>query len=600
MDQSLNQEAATETAPPVFEPRRTIAPAWRWARKHGAELLSAGLLIVMGLQMLAVISRKNITTDEIIHIPAGYYHLVAGDFQLNNEHPPLVKMWAALPLLFIQPNEAPPTEAEMQGRFMELTFSYDQRFWQNNKGQFETICFWARAMMIVVTLGFGVVIFTCGRALFGARAGLLAVALYSLEPTVLAHGRIVHTDLPAALAFLLFFVVLRNYLKARTWRHALLLGMTCGLALITKFSMIVLVPVLACLGLAALAFAPRLHESRKKILLHAGIVVCLVLLIINSAYRFQRPPLVPGDVQWVQLRSPETFDRWMTFFRIGSRVVPTYYLFGQYNVMIHNRDGHSTSLLGQYNMRGWWYYFPVAFGLKTSLPFLLLSIAALGYAFWRMLKRKDKRFLWLLIPVGIYAAMSMTGHINIGVRHFLPVYPFLFILGAALLDRLLRVRYARYLTVALVLLAFGWMSAEDLRAYPNYIPYLNQLASARPHWWYLSDSNVEWGDDARALAEYLHAHGETEVRGAVSGGWGTLAQYGITYHEIFPRPGVQIPETRYVAIGASFLNGSTVFVGEIDGVPISQEQRVNYFARYRDRKPEAVFGGSIYLFREKE
>ncbi len=599
MDDSLVSQGAVESRI-VIEPRRAFAAIKRFIVAYQAEVICAGLLLVMGANLFAAISRKSITNDEIVHIPAGYYHLVAGDFQLNNEHPPLVKMWAALPLLFIQPNEAPPTDAEMQGIYTELTWSYDQRFWQNNRALFETISFWARAMMIAVTLGFGVLIFSYARELFGARAGVLAVALYSLEPTVLGHGRIVHTDLPAALAFLLFFIVLRNYLKARTLRRALVLGITSGLALLTKFSLVVLLPVLTCLALGALAFAPRLHESRKKILLHAAIVVCLVFLIINSAYRFQSPPLVPGDVQWVQARSPATFDHWMTFFRAGSKVLPTYYLFGQYNVMLHNRDGHSTSLLGEYNMMGWWYYFPVAFALKTSLAFLLLSIAALGYACWRLLRRKDQRFLWLLVPILIYAAMSMTSHINIGIRHFLPVYPFLFIMGAALLDRLLRVRYARHLTIALVVVAFGWMGAESLRAYPDYIPYMNQLASAHPHWWYLSDSNVEWGDDARALAEYLHARGETDVRGAVSGGWGTLAQYGIAYHEIFPRPGVQIPETRYVVIGASFLNGSTISVPpDENGHLISETERVNYLAAYRTLQPEAVIGNSIYVYRVK-
>lgn len=577
-----------------------FANARRLVTERRAEAVCAALLVLMAANLFASISRKNITNDEIVHIPAGYYHLVTGDFQLNNEHPPLVKMWAALPLLFIQPTEAPPTAAEMQGVFNELTWSYDQRFWQNNKEQFETISFWARAMMIVFTVCFGALIFTYARELFGARAGVLAVALYSLEPTVLAHGRIVHTDLPAALAFLLFFVVLRDYLKARTLRNALVLAMTTGLALITKFSLIVLLPVLACLVLAGLAFAPRLKESRKKILLHAAIVVCFVFLIVNSAYRFQSPPLVPGDVQWVHTRSPESFDQWMTFFRAGSKVLPTYYLFGQYNVMLHNRDGHSASLLGQYNQMGWWYYFPVAFALKTSLPFLLLSIAALGYAFWQLLRKRDRRFLWLVVPIGIYAALSMTSHINIGIRHFLPVYPFLFVLGAALSERLLRVRYARHLTLALVVLAFGWMSAEALRSYPDYIPYMNQLASGHPHWWYLSDSNVEWGDDARALADYLHAHGETDVRGAISGGWGTLAQYGISYHEIFPRPGVQIPDTRYVAIGTSFLNGSTISVpADENGHLISEEERVNYLAAYRTLQPEAVIGNSIYVYRVK-
>lgn len=53
----------------------------------------------MALPMPAVISRKSITNDEVIGIAAGYYHLVAGNFQISLDHPPLSKMWAALPLL---------------------------------------------------------------------------------------------------------------------------------------------------------------------------------------------------------------------------------------------------------------------------------------------------------------------------------------------------------------------------------------------------------------------------------------------------------------------------------------------------------------------
>jgi hypothetical protein len=170
-----------------------------------------------------------------------------------------------------------------------------------------------------------------------------------------------------------------------------------------------------------------------------------------------------------------------------------------------------------------------------------------------------------------------------------------------LLDNLLGLRNARRLALVMVVVSFAWMSADAFRAYPDYIPYMNQLASAHPHWWYLSDSNVEWGDDGRALAEYLHARGETEVVGSLSGGWGSLAQYDITYHEILLHTGKPIPNTRYVAIGASFLNGSTVYVApDENGKVISEEQRVNYFAAYRARQPEAIFGGSIYLFRERE
>jgi hypothetical protein len=573
----------------------------QFVRAHQAEAICAGLLLLMAVNMVGAISRKGITNDEIVHIPAGYYHLVAGDFQLNNEHPPLIKMWAALPLLFIQPNESPPTAEEKQGVYGTLTWSYEDRFWQVNRGEFEKILFAARVMMIVLAVALGILIFAFGRSLFGPRAGVLAVVLYTLEPTVLGHGRIVHTDLPGALAFLLFFFVLRMYSQAKTTRNALLLGLASGLALLTKFSMIVLIPVLACLALGGIVFARRLRVTRRQLMLHGGIVLLLVLLMINAAYRFQGPPIVRGDVQWVQARSPEAFDRWMTFFRVGSRVVPTYYLFGQYNVMLHNRDGHAASLLGRYSTEGWWYYFPVAFALKTSLPFLVITLIALPWTLWQLLRKRDKRMLWLLIPIGIYCVLSMTSHINIGIRHFLPVYPFLFSAAGALLDCVLGLRYPRHLAIALVVVSFGWTAAEALRAYPDYIPYMNQLASAHPHWWYLSDSNVEWGDDARALAEYLHAHGETEVRGAVSGGWGSLELYDIHYYEIFPKPGRVIPETRYVAIGASFLNGSTVAVpADQDGKLIPDEQRVNYLANYRTRTPEAVFGNSIYLYRVKD
>jgi hypothetical protein len=594
--QSHAEEAAKSLTVAAITQRLTSLK--QTAMVHRVEIVAALLLVLMAINMFAAISHKGITNDEIVHIPAGYYHLVAGDFQLNNEHPPLIKMWAALPLLLIQPNEAPPTAAEKQGVFNGLTWSYEHRFWQSNITQFGRILFWTRAMMIVLALGLGVLIFKYAGSLFGPRAAVFAVALYTLEPTVLAHGRLVHTDLPAALAFLLFFFVLRIYLEARTTRNALLLGLAGGFALLTKFSMIVLLPVLACLALLGFGFAPRFKESRRRILLHAGIVVCLVWVMVNAAYRFQGPAVVPGDVQWVEARSPDAFGGWMTFFNLGSRIVPTYYLFGQYNVMLHNRDGHAASLLGHYGTQGWWYYFPVAFALKTSLPFLIITLGALVWILWRLVKRRDQRVLWLLIPLAIYAALSMSSHINIGIRHFLPVYPFLFVAAGALLERLSRVRYPRHLAIALLVAAFGWMAVEALRAYPNYLPYMNQLATSHPHWWYLSDSNVEWGEDNAALAEYLHARGETEVTGALSGGWGSLQQQGITYHEIFPKPGVTVPDTRYVAIGASFLNGSTIYVSaDENGKSLSDEQRINFLAAFRTRQPEAVLGNTIYVFR---
>jgi hypothetical protein len=132
------------------------------------------------------------------------------------------------------------------------------------------------------------------------------------------------------------------------------------------------------------------------------------------------------------------------------------------------------------------------------------------------------------------------------------------------------------------------------------MPYMNQLASGRPGWQLLSDSNVEWGDDNRGLAEYLRARGETRVRAATLGGFITLRQYGVENLDLLAPNADKLPQTRYVAIGASFLNGSTV-PGALSGKTTpAEDPRLNLFDAYRRRTPEAVIGGSIYVFRERE
>ena len=576
---------------------RAVAGGRRALARHKSETLGACLLVLMAANLLSVISRKTITNDEVVHIPAGYYHLVAGDFHFNNEHPPLIKMWAALPLLFIQPEE-PPAPADAPDNNIARTWDFHARFWPANRAHYETITFWTRVMMLALALALGVLIFVFTRKLFDARAALFALALYTLEPTVLAHGRIVHTDAPAALAYLLFFYTLYRYRHEPTWRRALVVGAACGAALITKFSMIVLAPLLLAVALAGVVWlAPRGALSRARVGVHACTALGVVLLIVNAAYYFQSPPLAASEIETVRLKSAPVFEELMTGFGVFSKLVPTYFLYGLYNVVIHNHYGHAASLLGMYRDDGWWYYFPVAFALKTSIPFLLVSLAALGWSVWRLLMKRDGRFLFLVVPLGIYTAISFASHINIGIRHFLPVFPFLFIMSGALLDRLLRRQRMRRAALAIVVVVVGWAGVEAARGYPDYVPYMNQFASARPHWYYLSDSNVEWGDDVPALAAYLHARGETSVRAALAGGWATLRFYDIEYLDLFATAPEQLPAPRYVAIGASFLNGSTV-PGEENQPGRTFKERTNFFARYRERTPEAIFGKSIYLFRE--
>ncbi len=592
-----NQEAGVAMGESVA---RGFAAIRRLVLARKAEAVCAALLLLMAANLVASISRKSITNDEIVHIPAGYYHLVAGDFQLNNEHPPLIKMWAAVPLLFVQPDE-PPAPKTVEENFMERTWGFHERFWGLNDAQFQSVTFWPRLMMVPITLALGVLIFIFARKFFGETAALISVGLYVLEPTVLAHGRVVHTDVPAALAYLLFFLTLHYYSEAPGLRRALFLGLVSGLALLTKFSMLVILPVLAIYLLILLVRKWRVARQRSQVLIHSGVLTVVILFLVNAAYYFQHPVLEASDVRWVEMKSPALLGFVTTAVRVLSKIIPTYYLFGVYNIEVHNHYGHATSLLGQYSDLGWWYYFPVAFALKTTLPFLLLAIAALAWAVWILTVgskgKRDTRLLWTVVPIAVYMAISLTSHINIGIRHLLPVYPFLFIAGGALLANLLS--YQKQMGIVVVIVLFGWMTFEAVRTFPNYTPYLNQLASRHPNWYYLSDSNVEWGDDVGELAAYLKARGETKVRAALSGGWSTLGRYGVNYLDMISLPPDQTPGTRYVAIGASFLNGS-VIPGDENVIGRRSFERTNLLARYRVRKPEAVFGNSIYLYREHE
>ncbi len=330
------------------------------------------------------------------------------------------------------------------------------------------------------------------------------------------------------------------------------------------------------------------------------VVAVVALVVVNAAYLFNHRALVEADVRLIREAFPSHDHAATWAIHLLSFVLPTDFVVGVVFQLWHNRVGHAAGLLGMYSDTGWWYYFPVAFALKTTLPFLLLSIAALAWAAREWFQRRDPRLLWLLAPFALYTAFVLFSNIDIGVRYYLPAYPFLFILAGALLGRLLPSRRARRAGAFAAAALLCWAAFEAARAYPDHMTYMNQLASRAPHWWYLSDSNVEWGDDVRDLAAYLRARGETRVRGAFLGGFLTLRHYGVEYLDVLPEdPKAVTPPARYTAIGASFLNGSTVPLRKKpDGQMPTDRERVNTFDAYRRRKPEAIFGGSIYLFRE--
>ena len=555
----------------------------------------------MSLQMFAVISRKSITVDEIVMIPSAYYHLAAGNFQLVNEHPPLAKIIAGVPALFVQPNEVKAEQIVGEPGSIIEKWSYAERFWENNPDIFESLSYWPRVPAIILTVLLGLLIFKLARELFGPLAAVLAVALFTLEPTVLAHGRVVQTDIPATLGYLLLFFAMYRYAKNLTLKNAAWIGAAAGVALLAKFSMLLAGPVLLVFFGWMLWRAAKKGSSRRAIIIHLGLCAIVAILIINAGYLFQHRAIAAPDVQWIQESFPRVSGTVTFLTRLASHILPVDFVLGILRQVRHNAEGHPAGFLGMYSRFGWWYYFPVAFALKTTLPFLLLTIASLAWAIYRWVKDREARFLWMLAPFLVYTAYVLGSRLDIGVRYYLPAYPFLFILSGAFLARAfssLKLRRAGMLA-AIALLA--WTGIETVRAYPNHVSYLNQFASARPHWWYLSDSNVEWGDDARGVGLYLRERGETRVRSQFLGDFIMLHHYGVQPLTLANAEGREPVHTRYVAIGASFLNGSTVpEVLKIQGRWATESERQNFFDAYRRRTPEAIIGGSIYLYRDDQ
>ncbi len=554
-----------------------------YARFRPNTLLALLLLLGMGGVLLSTLMQKGLTNDEIVHIPAGYRSLTTGDFRLNNEQPSLPKLLAALPLLPLRLN-MPSVPATAWETPPDRTTTWAQAFWSANQAQFALIAFLARIPAIGLTLLLGWLLFAWGRVLLGPTAALLALLLYTTEPTILAHGRIVHTDLPAAFGLLLGAVATHHYLTAPSFRRAVLLGGAIGIGVLTKFSLLVLAPLPLLFLLVQ-----RIRNSRDQrwvaIAGQATLVVICAVLVVNVAYWFSRQPLAAADRAWVASTPPSLLRDLLLQSTVINAVLPTDFVYGAYYQYRHSQEGHISYLLGKFSKTGWWYYFPVAFALKTTVPFLILSIAACVWSGWQI-RQRNWRIAAILVPLALFIGVALTSRINIGIRHFLPAYPLLCLLSGGFLAQVsagIRAPVWRRVLIGgiavVVMGTAGWI-------YPNYLPYFNMLAAGRPHWELLGDSNLEWGDDIPALAAYLHSQGETSIPAAVSAGWVTLPLHGIAYQPLFANLDEGAWGTRYVAIGQSAQSGATV----------PSDLRTQVRSTYSQRTPEIVFGGTISLY----
>jgi hypothetical protein len=472
--------------------------------------VTAALLAYLGaVQLLAAWQESNIG-DEPLELAAGYSYLKTGDFRMNPEHPPLAKIVEALPLLALHPSL--PLDSASWTRADEAGFGY--RFFEQNSRSMDTLLFSARLMPILLTACLGLAIALWTRHVFGPGAALLALTLYAFDPTVAAHGHYVKNDLPVTLFCFLAVIAWCAFLTRPGLRRLALAGVTLGLAVATKFSALFLLPVLAIL------YAIRWWQGQKELSVrHAiGSLVAAVALAAGVVF------LLYGAFAWTHgvrlggidarlCRDLLDRDQARAMARLVSRGMPRVHPFfeGLLVYIDHNTVGHQAYLLGMRGTPGWWYYFPVAFAVKTPAA-TLMTIALGGVLLLGRIRRVRLRsvaFPWFAfaVPALIFFAFSMCSHLDIGIRHLLPIWPFVFILAAAAVTR---VRF-RYRPAVVALLVAG-LAAESLLICPHYLAFFNVLAGGPAHGpTILADSNIDWGQDARNLAAWLQGHHVSQV-----------------------------------------------------------------------------------------
>jgi Dolichyl-phosphate-mannose-protein mannosyltransferase len=499
--------------PPAEPPPARIASG---GPSRSRTLIPLLLLLALFLQGLAFITESSQTSDEAAHLAAGYSYLTTADFRLNPEHPPLLKELAALPLLPLH-LEFPWGPLWEQGEEWNL----GRLFVHENRVPNDTLLLLGRLPMLLLSLLLGWTIYRWGRRLFGERGALLALALYVFDPNVVAHSCLVTTDLGVTLFIFLTVYALWAWSESPTPGRLALTGLAAGGAFASKFTALWLLPIVAGLALALLltgapipvrpwsAASPIAAGGRLAPRRIGGLAMALLLIALLASLVVVATYAVIGlPAFWVGLRRG----------------------------LQHSEMGHTAYLMGQYSETGWWYYFLFAYLIKTPIGTLIvvaLSLLALGAGRRRPLR--DELFLWL--PILLTIGITCLWKVNIGLRHLLPIYPFLYISAGRLLASRpagapsRRGRLAR-LALPVVGLCCAWNVVEAVHIAPYDLAYFNELVGgpANGHR-YLLDSNLDWGQSAKALRRYMQEQRVPMIYCAFSGNsdpW----YYGVRYQYV--------------------------------------------------------------------
>jgi len=543
-------------------------------------------------------TQKSATVDEPQHLTAGYTALRLHDYRIDPEHPPFLRIWAALPLLAM-PAVRIDTNSPSWSTANGWEFSHHFLYELNDA---DRLLYRARFMTVVLGIVLGSLVFSWARELFGFWTATTILALYCVEPNILAHSSLVTTDLGVACFSFGALYFLWRMTRKLTGGNVVGTAMFFGLAQVSKFSAMILGPiVLALLAVHVLRADPWrsclvqagvLRSRRSRALASIAVVALLALTsfaAVWAVYGFQYRLITPNTDLLLVRENARFLQAVPMISRVAGwldkhKLVPDAY--AQSFILSQVKAQHRTAYLaGRFSRAGWWYYFPAAFLVKTPITILLLFFCGLA-----LLIQKPARWntdtAFLVLPPAIFLGAAMMAHLNIGLRHILPIYPSVLLIAGVTLDEI-RAKWRAVVLLAPVVLA----SIELATAYPHCLAFFNQIIGGPSNGHLvLLDSNLDWGQDLKPLRQWMDAHHVGEIN---LGYFGTAdpGYYGIRWAGLPGTSENNTPTIRglripgYVAVSVQNLHA----IHRDAPVP-------EFYAPLLERKPLAVIGYSIDVY----
>jgi 4-amino-4-deoxy-L-arabinose transferase-like glycosyltransferase len=466
---------------------------------RAAPLLNRWAPIILILLILAGAARivstyklLSMTFDEPIHYTCGLEYLTDHAYRLETQHPPMERAMGALIPYLMGERSTPETRLapKVPARYDAALLSHREVLAKfppdpNADVLLARIRWGVLPFFILAVL----VVYEWTRYIFDKATAVLAAALFTLIPPVLAHAGLATTDIALTACLGAAFLSLLRWAESPNFKRGLVAGFWTGLSVLSKFTTLIYLPAATVLALAAFVAIHRpgtsaLIDLAKRRLPSFAAAVAFGAFLIWAGYWFSIGTM-PG---WsLRLPAPEFFD-------------------GIRSVIEHNKTGHRSFLLGENSRSGWWYFFPVVLSVKTPLSILVLLVVGL----WVCIRRRFRAsYTSLAFALGVLLP-AMMGRINIGVRHVLPIYISFAILGAAGLIALTRISRAWWFALLAPTALLVWLAVPGIRQHPDYLAYFNELAGEHPEL-ILADSDLDWGQDLKMAAKRLKEVGAKEA-----------------------------------------------------------------------------------------